>query len=133
VTTASPYPAVPLWTPPSEQPQVIQPGAESGPEWPPAAYSPRTKYVYIPAGGYEPWVYHAVPGVDNSLGSIISDEPSRMDLAHYGLFDAVDTTTGKIAWQMKAPQRVASGALITCVPIGVYSHRLIVRAMPSEP
>lgn len=32
--------------------------------------------------------------------------------AHYGLFDAVDTTTGKIVWQMKVPQRVASGAVV---------------------
>jgi len=112
VTTESPYPAAAQWTPPREQPQVVQPGAESGPEWPPAAYSPRTRYSYIPAGGYEPWVYHAVPGVTSSLGSVISDAPSRMDPAHYGLFDAVDTTTGKIAWQMKTPQRVASGAVV---------------------
>ena len=43
--------AAPFWTPPQEKPQVMQPGAESGPEWPPAAYSPRTKYSYIAAGG----------------------------------------------------------------------------------
>jgi outer membrane protein assembly factor BamB/plastocyanin len=112
VSTPSPYKAVPLWTPPVEEPHVIQPGAEAGPEWAPAAYSPRTRYTYIPAGGYEPWVYHSIPNVPNTLGSLISDAPSYVDSAHYGLFDAVDTTTGKIAWQMKVPQRVASGAVV---------------------
>jgi quinohemoprotein ethanol dehydrogenase len=104
--------AVPLWTPPQEEPQVMQPGAESGPEWPPAAYSPRTKYVYIPAGGYEPWLFHAIPETPNTLGSLITDKPSHPENAHYGLFDAVDTTTGKIVWQVKVPQRAASGITV---------------------
>jgi len=112
VTTKVDYPAVPMWTPPQEQPQVIQPGAEAGVEWPPAAYSPRTRYTYMSAGGYEPWVYHALPGVPNTLGSVISDKPSHPAQDHYGLFDAVDTTTGKIAWQMKVPQRTASGVTV---------------------
>jgi alcohol dehydrogenase (cytochrome c) len=104
--------AVPLWTPPQEQPMVMQPGAESGPEWPPAAYSPRTRYAYIPAGGYEPWMFHAIPETPNTLGSLITDKPSHPENAHYGLFDAVDTTTGKIVWQVKVPQRAASGIVV---------------------
>ena len=90
----------------------MQPGAESGPEWPPAAYSPRTKYTYIPAGGYEPWLFHAIPETPNTLGSLITDKPSHPENDHYGLFDAVDTTTGKIVWQVKVPQRAASGITV---------------------
>ena len=36
------------------------------------------------------------------------------------------------SWVM-APTRDETLTLITCVPIGVYSHRLIVRATPAEP
>jgi alcohol dehydrogenase (cytochrome c) len=43
---------------------------------------------------------------------LISDRPSRSESDHYGLFDAVDTTTGKIVWQMKVPQRAVSGVTV---------------------
>lgn len=104
--------AVPLWTPPQPEPLVMQPGAESGPEWAPAAYSPRTRFTYIPAGGYEPWLFHAIPETPNTLGSLINDKPSYAENDHYGLFDAMDTTTGKLAWQMKVPQRATSGIVV---------------------
>jgi quinohemoprotein ethanol dehydrogenase len=104
--------AVPFYTPPQEKPQVMQPGAESGPEWPPAAYSPRTKYSYIPAGGYEPWLYYGEPNSPATLGSTLSDRPSYPDGQHYGLFDAMDTTTGKLAWQVKVPERAVSGVTV---------------------
>src|SRR3954469_1504997 len=90
--------AAPFWTPPQEHPYVMQPGAESGPEWAPAAYSPRTHYSYIPAGGYEPWLYYGHAGSPTTLGSTITDKPSYAADDHYGLFDALDTTTGKLAW-----------------------------------
>ena len=104
--------AVPFYTPPQEKPQVMQPGAESGPEWPPAAYSPRTKYTYIPAGGYEPWLYYGEPNSPATLGSTLSDRPSFPEGEHYGLFDALDTTTGKLAWQVKVPERAVSGITV---------------------
>jgi alcohol dehydrogenase (cytochrome c) len=104
--------AAPFWTPPQEKPQVMQPGAESGPEWPPAAYSPRTKYSYIPAGGYEPWLYYGEQGSPATLGSTLSDRPSYPAGEHYGLFDALDTTTGKLAWQVKVPERAVSGITV---------------------
>lgn len=104
--------AAPFWTPPQEKPQVMQPGAESGSEWAPAAYSPRTKYSYIPAGGYEPWLYYGEQGSPATLGSTLSDRPSYPEGDHYGLFDALDTTTGKLAWQMKVPERAVSGITV---------------------
>lgn len=113
VTIQPPDPrAAQFFTPPDVNPQVIQPGAESGPEWPAAAYSPRTKYSYIPAGGYEPWLYYGEPGSPATLGSTLSDRPSYPDGEHYGLFDAMDTTTGKLAWQIKTPERAASGMTV---------------------
>lgn len=102
--------AAPMWTPPQEQPLLIQPGFEAGPEWTASAYSPRTKYAYIQAGGYEPWLYHAVPPLVNSLGSTAVDAIPGVE--NYGLFDAVDTTTGKIAWQIRTPEKIVSGVVV---------------------
>ncbi len=102
--------SAPFWTPPQEQPLIIQPGFEAGPNYPPAAYSPRTKFAYIGAGGYEPWIYHSIPPQVNSLGSTGVDEIPGID--HYGLVDAMDTTTGKIAWQARLPERSATGVTV---------------------
>lgn len=102
--------AAPMWTPPQEKPMLIQPGFESGPEWTASAYSPRTKYAYIQAGGYEPWLYHATEELQNSLGSTAVDAIPGVD--NYGLFDAMDTTTGKLAWQIRTPQKVVSGVVV---------------------
>ena len=102
--------AAPMWTPPQEQPHLIQPGFEAGPEWSASAYSPRTKYAYIQAGGYEPWLYHATETLQNSLGSTGVD--AIPGVTNYGLFDAMDTTSGKLAWQIKTPQKVVSGVAV---------------------
>lgn len=40
--------SAPFWTPPSEEPMLIQPGFEAGPQYTPSAYSPRTKYKLSP-------------------------------------------------------------------------------------
>ncbi len=100
----------PIFTVPQETPYLINPGFESGPQWAPSAYSPRTGMAYIAAGGYDPWDYHAIQPVFNSLGSTGQHEISSLNgIETYGLIDAIDTTTGKIAWQIKTPQKTVSG------------------------
>ena len=103
--------SAPMFTPPQPHPLLIQPGYESGPEWGAAAYSPRTGYAYIPAGGYEPWLFHAMRPQVNSLGStaVGAKVPG---IATYGLFDAMDTTTGKIAWRIKVPNKTVTGVAV---------------------
>lgn len=103
--------AASLFTPPQQQPMVFQPGFESGPEWGAGAYSPRTHYSYIPAGGYEPWIEHAQPSIVNTLGSTGGGDKAP-GMQTYGLFDAVDTTTGKIAWQTKVPNKTVTGTAV---------------------
>jgi len=88
----------------------MQPGFEAGPSYSPAAYSPRTRFACIGAGGYEPWIYHSIPPQVNSLGSTAVDVIPGID--NYGLVDAMDTTTGKIAWQVRLPERTASGVTV---------------------
>lgn len=100
----------PMWTPPQETPLLIQPGFEAGPEWAPSAYSPRTRMAYLEAGGVEPWLYHAIPAIVNSLGSTGVDAVPGAE--QYGLLDAVDTTTGRIAWQIRMLEKFVSGVAV---------------------
>ena len=112
VVNASGFRSAPMWTPPREQPLLEQPGAEnSGPEWSPGAYSPRTRFAYIPSGGYSPWLYYAMPAETNFYGST-GTAPAIPKISTYGLFNAVDTQTGKIVWRTKTPSIVVSGVAI---------------------
>ncbi len=112
-TVASPPAGVltgPVFTVPQEQPTLIQPSEESGPEWPPDAYSPRTLFSYLQAGGYSPGTYSAIPPEVNTLGSGLGGAPPGTD--DYGLFVAMNTTTGKIAWSNQLPQKMYSGIVV---------------------
>lgn len=100
----------PFYTPPHAEPVLIQPGFEAGPEWAPGAFSPRTKYAYIPAGGYEPWEYKALPWLINTVGS--TAEGFVPGIENYGQFVAMDTTTGKIAWKLNTPEKIVSGVVV---------------------
>jgi len=100
----------PIWTVVQETPILIQPGYESGPEWTPSAFSPRTNYAYLQSGGYEPWISHAIPSEVTSFGSTSNGTVPGVN--NYGLFNAVDTTTGLIAWQKRFPEKVLSGVVV---------------------
>ncbi len=102
-----------LFTPPQQQPYVFQPGFETGPEVLPGAYSPRTHYAYIPAGGYEPWVLHTSRSSTDTLGSTGHGiKPPMFGKISYGLFDAVNTDTGKIAWRVKTKTKTVTGTAV---------------------
>ncbi len=101
----------PMFTVPQPTPTLIQPGFETGPQWPAGAFSPRTGYVYLPSGGYEPWIYHAIPPEVNTTGSS-GKSGEAPQIATYGLFDAMNTSTGKIAWRIKVNQRATSGMAV---------------------
>jgi quinohemoprotein ethanol dehydrogenase len=85
---------------PGPTPQVFQPSAGAGYEFPPAAYSPRTQMIYSHA------VYGAsvverenvtclVPGV-LACGTA-SGAPPPLGVSH-GVYGAINTQTGKVAW-----------------------------------
>ena len=96
------YTAAPLWTTMQPTPLVFQPWAD-GVEWPPAAYSPRTHFLYSHAR-YQP------------LNVGITNDPANDALCPggpctftgtffvpgqtaHGVYGAIDTRTGKIAWK----------------------------------
>lgn len=53
---------------------------------------------------------HAIPAEVNSFGSTIQAVTPGVE--NFGVFNAVDTTTGKIAWTKQFPQKVLSGVVV---------------------
>jgi quinohemoprotein ethanol dehydrogenase len=88
----------PRYTPPQEQPLAMAPGVSGGCQWPPAAYSPRTGYVYY-AANYAPQIFHSFPGNDSDFGSDIDPIPG---VENYTVVGATDTSTGKVVWSTRA-------------------------------
>jgi len=100
--------AVPQFTPPSPTAQVYQPGFVSGYEWYPAAYSPRTHMIYSPA------IYHpelvvldqypdpvaACAWVNADECGLISNPFSGTPGVDSGVYGAINTLTGKVAWSI---------------------------------
>jgi quinohemoprotein ethanol dehydrogenase len=109
----------PQYTPPDETLRLIIPGDNGGCEWAPAAFSPRTKFVYYGArndpdvfkthSGNTSLVHQAVNG-DLHLGStFINHVPGAKP---FGLYGATDTRTGKVVWKILIPQPAKSGVLV---------------------
>ena len=81
---------------------VFQPIFDGGMEWPPAAYSPRTHFIYSHAR-YVP----ADIGVEDSAGNGQCPLPPCAwtgtfevpGSTNHGVYGAVDTLTGKVAWK----------------------------------
>jgi alcohol dehydrogenase (cytochrome c) len=96
--------AAPQWTTIGPTPQLFQPYASGGMEWPPAAYSPRTNMIYSHAR-----YYPGVIGTTNAAatpancaggdllfcGAIFGSVPPGVNHSVYG---AVNLTTGTVAW-----------------------------------
>ena len=105
----------PQYTPPQQQILLIQPGDDGGCEWPPAAFSPRTNFVYY-GTRYEPSIFKASPGniganqAGQFLGSMFTEHVSGV--TDFGLFGATDTTTGKVVWKIRVDQPPKSGLLV---------------------
>src|SRR5260370_24059470 len=109
----------PQYTPPDETLRLIMPGDNGGCEWSPAAYSPRTKFIYYGArhdpdvfkthSGNSSLIPQAVNG-DLHLGStFINHVPGAKP---FGLYGATDTRTGKVVWKIRLPQPAKSGVLV---------------------
>jgi glucose dehydrogenase len=92
------------WTTPQETTQFIfQPLFDGGMEWPPAAYSPRTHLLYSHAR-YLPEGLVADPTFQNNLGVLFGPH-----LPGHGVYGAVDTLSGKVAWKNAVTPQPNSG------------------------
>ncbi len=98
---------------PSDKGTRMLPGANGGSEWSPISVDPNLNYAYT-AGLHQPMNYitHTAPyekgrlWLGSAFVAIAGEE-------QYGLFSAVNLSTGKIVWQNKVPQPMMGGALST--------------------
>jgi PQQ-dependent dehydrogenase (methanol/ethanol family) len=98
---------------PTENGTRMLPGANGGSEWSPAAFSPKTRNVYV-LGLHQPMHYitHTKPLEKGKLwlGSAFVAIPGE---DQWGTFSAINVDTGKISWQAKTEQPMIGGALAT--------------------
>jgi len=103
------------YTPPQEETFLEQPGDDGVCEFPPAAFSPRTNFVYY-GGRYEPTSYHSFPNniAPNAQGLFLGStfEEKIPGVQDFGVFGATDTTTGRVVWRDRVPQPAKSGLLV---------------------
>jgi quinohemoprotein ethanol dehydrogenase len=105
----------PQYSVPNEHPILIAVGDDGGCEGVPAAFSPRTKFIYYGAR-YEPARYHTFPANEGPdagglfLGSSFDEViPGVTD---FGIFGATDSVTGKVVWKIRVAQPAKSGMLV---------------------
>ncbi len=102
-----------LFARPDEKGVRIVPGTLGAASWSPVAYHERLNYVYIP-GIYQPSLFYSrklEPAPGKPWGSYTFFRKSAEQ--DWGLFSAVNTSTGEIAWQKKTTQPMVGGALAT--------------------
>ncbi len=89
------------------------PGANGGNEWSPVSYDPNLHLVVISAL-HQPMLYSTKPQelAPGSLwlGSAFAGIPTEQQ---YGLLSAIDTNTGKLAWQNKVDYPMVGGSVST--------------------
>jgi alcohol dehydrogenase (cytochrome c) len=112
------------FTPPTSTAVTIYPGVNGGNTWSPPAYSPLSKYFYVP-GANQAWTYTSReippykpgdPVIGQRLGGTAKSEfDSKVSgaIPVTGNLSAIDVNTGKIAWQYKSELPMVGGALAT--------------------
>ena len=102
-----------IFTPPTKEGVRIAPGAGGGASWSPVSYDASTGMVYVaavhmptlytvketPAEGEQPAQHYTT--------ATMTDEP------RWGTLSAIDTRTGKIAWQKKTEKPLIGGVVAT--------------------
>ncbi len=102
-----------LFARPDEKGVRIVPGTLGAASWSPVAYHESLNYVYIP-GIYQPSLFYSrklQPAPGKPWGSYTFFRKSAEQ--DWGLFSAINTSTGEIAWQNKTEQPMVGGALAT--------------------
>jgi alcohol dehydrogenase (cytochrome c) len=89
-----------------DEPILMSPGGNGGPNWAPMAYSPRTGYFYVTAADRPQ--SRILRGLGKTVGPPLGAK-------YGGTLTAVDSRTNKIAWQKRTPYSIGqgSGALAT--------------------
>ena len=105
----------PQYTPPDDILRLIVPGDDGGCEWPPAAFSPRTNFVYY-GTRYEPTLFKTRPNNTDLVNGFLHLGSSFINKVPgsnpFGVFGATDTRTGKIVWTIEVAQPAKSGLVV---------------------
>ena len=103
-----------MFSTPTKKGVVMLPGANGGAEWSPAAYSPKTRNVYVLGMDqlmrFTTQPEKTVQGQLRLGSAFINVAPSGLQ---DGRFVAINTDTGKLAWTVKTAQPLIGGALAT--------------------
>lgn len=112
------FPTAPAYTPPGEKEFVMVPGDDGGCEWGPAAFSPRTRFIYY-GTRYEPTTFKTHKGNKETIPTptgalhLGSRFTNKVPGSHpFGLFGATDTKTGKLAWKFEVPLPTKTGLTV---------------------
>jgi alcohol dehydrogenase (cytochrome c) len=102
-----------MWVLPTKAGARMLPGANGGVEWSPMAVNPKLHMAYA-ANLHQPMTYHVettpYPKGKLWLGGAFKVIPTE---EQWGNVTAVDYNTGKIRWQVKTPQPMIGGILVT--------------------
>jgi alcohol dehydrogenase (cytochrome c) len=110
--TANFVPQANMYALPTLKGTRMLPGANGGSEWSAPAYNPTTGYLYV-LGLHQPMLYKVrseplkPPAMWLGGAFVGTGEPE------YGLFSAVDLSSGRIAWQIRIAKPMIGGALAT--------------------
>jgi glucose dehydrogenase len=99
---------------PSHQAARTSPGPRGGANWPPPAYSPRTRLMYVLAS-YIPMRFVLDTTAKQDKGDelfLYAHFEELPDSLNFGLFSAVDVATGKIRWQMRVRGQLMYGGAV---------------------
>jgi len=102
-----------MFAQPTEKGVRMLPGANGGVEWSPVSFDPSMHYAIVSAL-HQPMIYSTKPQeLANGalwLGSAFAGIPTEKQ---YGLLSAIDTDTGKVAWQYKVDYPMIGGSVST--------------------
>lgn len=103
-----------MFSTPTKAGVVMLPGANGGAEWSPAAYSPKTRNVYVMGMDqrmrFTTQPEKSAPGQLRLGSAFINVAPNGLQ---DGRFVAINTDTGKIAWTVITDQPLIGGVLAT--------------------
>ena len=102
-----------MFAQPTEKGVRMLPGANGGVEWSPVSYDPTMHYAIVSAL-HQPMLYSTKPQeLQNGalwLGSAFVGIATEKQ---YGLLSAIDTNSGKVAWQYKVDYPMVGGSVST--------------------
>jgi glucose dehydrogenase len=95
----------------------MAPGVSGGCQWNPAAYSPRTNFLYY-GTSYQPMIFQSSPDQNTGFGGTIINT----GLEARGIFGATNASTGQIVWKHDIPDQPARSGMLVAGDLVFYGQ-----------